>query len=216
MGFSVLISLSFCRYTLNETFHTLHVNSTTSHYTSHATHHITQCACIYTISRYTIASFTQELTMQISITPTDNNKYYVYIVKDQDGGILYINADKIINIVSFKQLLPDPRFNTSGIYDLDILTAHQQYFDALNTVNQLIKDLCPHRIPPFNLSQHYNRNANVICNTTGVIYRNASTACRALDIHSPRMSNHLRQKAGHKTIKGLTFSYIEGTTGVLL
>lgn len=147
--------------------------------------------------------------MQIIITPGDNNHFYVYIVKDINGGILYINADRLTNVVSFKQLLPDPRFNASGTYSVDILTGHALYFDALNTVNKLIKDLCGDRMPPLNLSQHYNRNANVICNDTGVVYRNASEACRALQIQPPRMSNHLKNKAGHKTIRGLTFSYIE-------
>lgn len=147
--------------------------------------------------------------MLLTIKPTNNNNYYIYVVKSQNNTILYINADKLPNIVSFKQLIPDPRFNTSELYNVEILTSHANYFNAMDTVNKLIKDLCGDRIPTFNISQHYTRNASILCHNTGVVYRNANEACQALNIHPPRMSNHLKKKIGHKSIHGQTFSYIE-------
>lgn len=145
--------------------------------------------------------------MELSITPQDNNCYYIYIVKDESNNILFVNADRLVNIVSFQQLLPNPKFNPENLYKLEIYTAHKDYYIAMNAVSKLIKELCGNAIPPLNLVQHYNRNSNVKCNETGVVYRNAADACRSLGIASPRMSNHLKNKVGHKTIKGMTYSY---------
>lgn len=145
--------------------------------------------------------------MELSIKPTNNNDYYLYTVKNDAGTILYAGVDKICDIVTFKTLLPNPLFVASEYYNIDIFKGHSKYFIAYNMISKLIHDLCGDKMPPLNITQHYNRHSNVICNDTGIIYRNASEACKALGIQSPRMSNHLSNKPGHKTIKGLTFRY---------
>jgi len=145
--------------------------------------------------------------MLLTLKPSDNNSRYVYIVKNDKNEILYISSDKLTSIVAMTAISPNPQFNINHYYNIEILTAHENYHDALLTSNKLTKELCGERIPPFNISQNYSKFSNVQYIQTGVVYRNANEACKSLGIQAPRMCNHLQKKPGHKTIKGLTFRY---------
>ena len=151
--------------------------------------------------------------MELNLTPQENNHYYVYLVKNEQGGILYASADKLTDIITFRKLTPNPQFDVTLHYTLEILTAHVHYYDAINVVSRLIKDLVGTQ-PPLNITNHLKHVANVQCIESGVVYRNASQACKALQISPPRLSMHLRQRPGHKAIKGMTFRYVKGDQGI--
>ena len=147
-------------------------------------------------------------TMLITICPKQNNHYYVFIVRNAKNEIIFIGNDRLSHVTTLKKLLPHPSFDIDEVYTIEILTAHEKYFDAINTGNALISQLCKGSIPFFNKHVHYARIAKVQCIESGVIYQNASQAGQALDIPRPRLSMHLNNKPGHKHIKGLTFKYL--------
>lgn len=145
--------------------------------------------------------------MQLHLVPKENDFFYLYTVKRETGGVLFVGCDKIINIALFKQLITIPQFEKDKAYIIDIYTPHRKYYEGMNAVSSFINTFCA-STPYFNTIQCLTRTLPVQCVETGVIYDSANEACKALGIHNPRMSNHLNKRPGHKTIKGLSFVYV--------
>jgi hypothetical protein len=89
---------------------------------------------------------------------------------------------------------------------------HASEVDAYNGRARIIKQEYGEGTPPLNLTSRWNRYQNVRHIETGHIYRNATEACKALGIPQPRLSLHLAKRPGHKTIKGMTFEYVNYNT----
>lgn len=151
--------------------------------------------------------------MQLTLNPLESTKkYYAYTVLTQSNQVIFINYDKLCNIVSFKQLLTNPDFDINAVYKVDIYTPHNNIIAAMNEAATLTRLLCKDTAPRLNLSQRQNRVLPVLCDQTGVKYRNASEACQSLNIPPSRMSMHLSRKPGNKTIRGLSFRYVNNAT----
>lgn len=141
--------------------------------------------------------------------PSTNN-LYTYSVHDVDSGrCLYVGYDRLAQVMNLAKLKGNPAFDVNAIYRTVIYSQHPTNLEAYMAVTQLIRKVYGDGTPPLNMTTRENRFSPVMCEQTGVIYRNASEACASLDIAQPRLSAHLARKPGHRTIKGLTFKYAD-------
>jgi hypothetical protein len=139
--------------------------------------------------------------MQLTISPVEINNYYVYMVKNNQE-LIHINADKLTNIVNFSKLLSHSDFDINALYTVEIFGNHSMLHNALNDCDKLAK---LYGLPKYTKS---NFGKRIRCNETGVIFKNAKEACDCLNLQPSRLSMHLNNQRGNRTIKGLTFSYI--------
>lgn len=140
----------------------------------------------------------------ITLNAQNNNHYYLFNVKSIEGKILYIGIDKINNIVTFKKILQNPMFDVTKDHEIEILGCYDNYIKAQSILSA---SLCGN-MPVLNLREHHNRGVEIQHIETGIVYRNAAAACKALNIQPPRMSMHLKNKKGNNRINGMTFKYI--------
>jgi hypothetical protein len=146
------------------------------------------------------------------LSPEHLKSWYVYSVESAAGGpVLYLGYNNLAAITSFQSLMGNPAFKRNDVYKVIIHSVHADQISAHNAAVKLI----PEKQPALNLTERYNRYMPVVCVTTGQRFRNAAEACRMLGIPSPRMSNHLAGKAGHKTIKGLSFRFATFYDGLI-
>lgn len=135
-----------------------------------------------------------------------SKKYYIYSVSDETG-VIFFTYDKLVNILNFKKLCFQPGFDIHKDYTIELISHHYTLIEAINVCNDYVRKYYPN-IPVHNYLQYQLRGTQIICNETGVTYRNAAEACNALNIQAGIMSRHLRRMVGAKTVRGLTFSYV--------
>lgn len=133
--------------------------------------------------------------------------YFTYQIQTEKE-IVYVGFGHLNEIYSFRAVSALPTFDKKADYTVIIHAGYQTRFDAVNAMNAIIREVCKGNLPRLNLETFTNKGRPIICNETGVKYPNAFKACEALNIHPPRMSAHLHRRKGHKSIHGLTFSYL--------
>lgn len=95
--------------------------------------------------------------------------------------------------------------NPDAIYRIRVMNIEQTERFAASNILTLRKAFNPY------CNAHgifENRNSRVQCIETGIIYNSSAEACRALDLSSSALSNHLAGRTGFKTVKGYTFTRI--------
>lgn len=142
-------------------------------------------------------------------SPLHGCEYYIYSVHDAAGRVVYVGHDFISAIVNFDQLRRDPSFDVTQAYSVLVVGHCPTLAEARGKVVEYMRSLCGTNTPIFNMTADLNRRRAVKCDQTGAIYQNASAACKALRIPHSNMSQHLAKRKGHKSIKGMTFSYSE-------
>lgn len=135
------------------------------------------------------------------------NNFYTYQIQTETE-VLYVGFGKLRDIFEFKKLLSLPSFDQTKNYTVIIHRGYPTRFEAANNSMRLVREIGQGVLPLFNKELGFNRGKAIICNETGVVYPSAYEACKLLKIHPPRMSNHLQGLKGHRTIHGLTFSYV--------
>ena len=131
--------------------------------------------------------------------------YCVYqLTYTSDNSAAFVWYDKAGDMLTFTQAYSNPAFNVDDEYIFTVLNWCNTKTEAQNAMYRIIQR---DGMPDLNKTLKYNRFGAVVCNQTGVIYRNASTAAQSLGLDQSRLSGHLQRRRGHKTIKGLTFSY---------
>ena len=134
--------------------------------------------------------------------------YYTYQIQT-DKEVVYIGFGHLSEIYSFQQVMGYPGFDKNENYTVIIHNVYPTRFEAVNAMNALINKVCKGRMPKLNMETYSNKGCPVKCNETGAVYPNAYKACEMLHIPPPRMCNHLKGRKGHKTIHGLTYSYVK-------
>lgn len=147
--------------------------------------------------------------MELTIRPEENRNYYLYSIKNSAGEIIFIGADRLVDIVTFRQVLPAKIFDKKAIYTIEIYTNHVDRLNAMNHMAKLTRLLCGDKIPILNSNIRKQKVGRILCSETGVIYNSQSEVCRALHIDAPRLSKHLSGEKGHRSIKGLSFVRVE-------
>lgn len=147
--------------------------------------------------------------MQIlKLSPSKIHKiYHVYIVLNKDNEIIYIGASKLYDVINLRDLVKFESFDTTQEYVIRIESSHPSKFAAQNA--QFLKQKELNIVTKYNSFVSVMNQKSVKCNETGVVYKTAAEACKALDIEPSRMSCHLRDLQGHKSIKGFTFSMVK-------
>lgn len=133
--------------------------------------------------------------------------YYVYSIRDDADNILFINYDTLVNVVTFRKLMSNPLFIKDANYNIELHGSYELSWQAHNACDVLIRQLCV-STPYLNITQSTSRRGAVLCDQTGVTYKNASEACKMLGASPSRMSMHLARHAGHKSINNMTFRYV--------
>lgn len=142
-------------------------------------------------------------------SPSHGCEYYIYSVHDALGRVVYVGHDFLQSIVNYDQLRRDPSFDVHQTYSILIVGHSPTLAEARGKVIEYTRQLCGTHTPIFNMTAGLNRRRAVKCDQTGEVYQNAAAACKALRVPHSNLSQHLARRKGHRSIKGMTFSYTE-------
>lgn len=147
----------------------------------------------------------------LNLSIENMNKLFLYSIHDAQGRCMYVGFDTLPHAVSFAQTRGNAEMDVAATYQVRIHQSfeHSERIKAVNAVGALIKSIHhPSLQPAWNVTHHVNRALEVVCEQTGQRYKSASAAASALGISQSRMSQHLARKAGHRSIYGQTFKYV--------
>lgn len=140
----------------------------------------------------------------INIIPNQSG-YFMYSLTDFNGVIQYVGYDTFKGVMALEKL---SGHLTPVSYRLSFTGPYERQIDASNAASDYIRQHCQ-QTPPLNLAATSKRGQQVQCDQTGIVYRNALDCAQQLAIGQGTLSNHLRRKPGHKSIRGMTFSYVK-------
>ncbi len=140
----------------------------------------------------------------IVIPKNVHSSWYVYEVLDVSDALMYIGFGKAADLLQLPELVANPAFDSSRPYRVKTVHECENRSQALNKASTL---LMVKGMPVLNRTARVNRFGMVKCDQTGQIFKNAKIAAERMGISQPNLSQHLSRKPGHKTIKGMTFSY---------
>jgi len=133
--------------------------------------------------------------------------YCVYEHHDADDNLLYIGVCKLIEVFSF----PDARQNSEWIKrfpaDSVVIIKITMTSPDINVCNNARHRQMLSLRPICNVLgfSYVGMKLKIICNETGEEFESVSEAARAHNLTQSHLSNHLNQKAGHRSVKGRTY-----------
>jgi len=136
--------------------------------------------------------------------------YAIYMCKDAEGVIQYIGVTPLSELLTLDDAFCNNEFtNMFGkpLTALEIVCEHLT--PSENEAYQTQRLLISQHNPYCNRHGYYQakRNQFVRCDQTGETFRNATEAAKHHNLTPSALSNHLKRKPGHKTVKGRTYSY---------
>lgn len=144
-----------------------------------------------------------------------NQKIWVYAVYD-GNDLVFMWYDRLADIISMKSLMRTNGFDRNKPYTYVLLSGHNNRIDAENSlVVWLNKSELKGKTPCYNFKfRNYNNNQRIVCLQTGDIFNTAKEACMLLGLSTSALCNHLAKRAGFRSVKGLTFDYIDAPFNV--
>jgi hypothetical protein len=145
----------------------------------------------------------------IKFTPNQTiDAWCLYTLANEQGEAILVWYCKFANVLAIQDALSNPNFNRNAPVTLRIGDLYNSRIEASNAVGKWMRER--QFTPSLNRTIRASHYAPVKCMQTGQVFRNASEASRITGVNQSQLSQHLRGNPSNKTVRGLTFGYIDG------
>lgn len=144
--------------------------------------------------------------MKIQINGTTDERdqlWTVYVLKDTvTNEIEFVGHCKLNDVIKTPDVRGVPGFDIKRFYALEVISVHNSASHARVEAARLIKQL---NVPKLNRTSSMTRHCPIECVETGQQWRNATECVQTQGITQSALSNHLNNKPGYLTVRGLTY-----------
>lgn len=138
--------------------------------------------------------------LKITGTFKEFNAYASYTIcrSDKPDEVLFVGGNSVSTLLEMREFRRTGGFNYVDEYEINILETFSTLEEAL--VSAGVYALM------YNPRYSFTTGKSAVkCVETGDVYKSGYAAAKALGLGWSALSNHLNNKPGFKTVKGLTF-----------
>lgn len=136
------------------------------------------------------------------------NSWCFYSLANEQGVAILVWYCKFANALAIQDAMSNHYFNRDEPVTLRIEGIYNSRIEARKAVGKWMH--VRQFTPSLNRTIRASHYAPVKCMQTGQVFCNASEASRITGVNQSQLSQHLRRSPSHKTVRGLTFSYVDG------
>ncbi len=144
------------------------------------------------------------MKININATTTERDMIWsVYTMTDPTTQeIEFVGHCKLVDVLKTPDVRGIPQFNPNRFYALEVISIHKNGAEAAREASIVAAKL---NRPKLNQSMALTRHCPIECVETGQQWQNATEVCRQQGIAQSALSNHLNNKPGYVTVRGLTY-----------
>lgn len=141
--------------------------------------------------------------MKINIKATMNEIDQLWSVYTMTADeIEFVGHCKLVDVLKTPDVRGIPQFERGKQYQIEVTSVHNNAAEARIAASKLTTQL---NRPKLNQSMALTRHCPIQCVETGQQWDSATDCVKQQGIKGSALSNHLNNKPGHRTIRGLTY-----------
>lgn len=144
----------------------------------------------------------------LTINVSKQNEYHVYgLFKENE--LVWCDYGRWTDVTTLRNVRRNTLFVENEDYQLIIFGVYGNVLAARNEVARTMQHYLGDKVPLLNGNAMYRAQKKIKCVETGEVFKNASALIKEKGLNAGAVYPHLNGVVGHKTIKGLTYIYVD-------